>query len=197
VTRDGQPVGLPPRHADVLIHLVSHAGLIVSKDDLITAAWKDQFVGPNSLDTVVSDLRRQLGDWPDDGPLIETVRRRGVRFAAPVNREDRSTYGASLAAHLLSVEGLAIATRRLGDSSVPLELNDTARGAPVDLALARAALLAEAGRVEEGTALVADAIAPPDDPSAGWILPVEPLLNVLHAPAPWRVALAKLKARAM
>jgi DNA-binding winged helix-turn-helix (wHTH) protein/tetratricopeptide (TPR) repeat protein len=481
--RDGQPVGLPPRHTDVLIHLLSNAGRIVSKDDLITAAWKDQFVGPNSLDKVVSDLRRELGGWPGDGRLIETVRRRGVRFAAAVSREDRSTYEASLAPHLLSVEGrraletfstagaaegrakfeaavsaapthapahvglamacamefeatradaepdiatlalavkhafaacqldpnlaaassalafvlsraghrihalapylgaagvpavevkamnatavaaarqattiesgnwrndatlaaaawgeealgafrrvvsrvssfplayvmaariliarqqlaeaerelragaeaddlqrtargpfgaagvhllwgllrlaaddhaaadgaferelgfdneahlygreiaahawhakgalrlrtgnsraaadcfqhaiervpshplalagLAIAKRRLGDSSVPLELPDAARGAPVDLAIARAALLAEAGRVEEGAALVADAIAPPDDPSAGWILPVEPLLNVLHAPAAWRVALAKLKARAM
>jgi hypothetical protein len=51
--------------------------------------------------------------------------------------------------------------------------------------------------VGECAALVADAIAPHDHPSAGWILPVEPLLKVMHAPAAWRVALAKLKARAM
>jgi hypothetical protein len=39
------------------------------------------------------------------------------------------------------------------------------------------------------------AAAPPSN--AGWLLPVEPLLNVHAAPADWEPALARLSARAM
>ncbi|MEO8482136.1 MAG: transcriptional regulator [Acidobacteriota bacterium] len=99
--------------------------------------------------------------------------------------------------HPLAHAGLVIARRRSGNNVSPLELPDAARGGPADLALARAALLVEAGQPAEGAALVAEAVAPPEAPSAGWILPVEPLLDVMRAPDVWRVALARLRGRAM
>jgi hypothetical protein len=76
-------------------------------------------------------------------------------------------------------------------------LPDAARGAPVDLAMARGALLIEGGRVPEAVVLVTEAVAPPAAPRDGWFLPVEPLLGVMRAPDVWSAALAKVRARAM
>jgi DNA-binding winged helix-turn-helix (wHTH) protein len=56
----GEPVALSDRQADALLILVEHAGHIVSKDDLTLAGWKDVAVGDNSLEQVISSLRRQL-----------------------------------------------------------------------------------------------------------------------------------------
>jgi tetratricopeptide (TPR) repeat protein len=65
---------------------VSHAGHIVTKDALIEAAWQGVAVTDNSLEQVISSLRRTLGDASPAGATayIETLARRGYRFAAPV-----------------------------------------------------------------------------------------------------------------
>ncbi len=81
-----EPVALPDRHIDILLLLVSRPGQIVSKDELIEAAWKDVAVGDNSLEQAISSIRRKLGAAPDGSAYIETVARRGYRFGAPVAR---------------------------------------------------------------------------------------------------------------
>ena len=109
LSRDGEPLAIPDRHATILLRLVSHAGKIVSKDVLIDVAWKDVAVGDNSLEQAISSLRRTLGPAPDGAPYIETLARRGYRFRAPVARVPGRTDGAALdallAPHRAFIEG--------------------------------------------------------------------------------------------
>lgn len=87
LTKDGVPVAVADRHFDVLYYLLSHAGALVTKDDLVSAGWGDVAVTDNSLEQAISALRKALGPRHDGGPYIETVPRRGYRFGAAVERK--------------------------------------------------------------------------------------------------------------
>jgi DNA-binding winged helix-turn-helix (wHTH) protein len=107
----GEPVTLSDRHFEVLHHLVSRAGAVLSKDALVAAAWGDVAVTDNSLEQAVSALRRSLGAGANGRPFIETVPRRGYRFTAEVNRsaarETDAGLDALLAPHRAWIEGRA------------------------------------------------------------------------------------------
>jgi DNA-binding winged helix-turn-helix (wHTH) protein len=107
----GEPVAISDRQFDVLLLLASRAGQIVSKDDLLQAAWKDVAVGDNSLEQVVSSLRRLLAVHRADVAYIETVPRRGYRFGVPVAqmapRESDASLEGLLAPHRAFIEGRA------------------------------------------------------------------------------------------
>ena len=111
LTRGGQAVTLSDRHFEVLHHLVSHGGALLSKDALVEAAWGDVAVTDNSLEQAVSALRRVLGTTGDGRPLIETVPRRGYRFTAEVTRsvarQSDAMLDALLAPHRSWIEGRA------------------------------------------------------------------------------------------
>ncbi|MEP6918792.1 MAG: tetratricopeptide repeat protein, partial [Acidobacteriota bacterium] len=71
-------------------------------------------------------------------------------------------------------------------------------GAPlsVDHAFAGAALLVGRGDARAAAGLIEAALATAPPGSAGWLLPIEPLIHVGHAPEAWRPALAALHLRA-
>jgi DNA-binding winged helix-turn-helix (wHTH) protein len=106
LTASGEPVAISGRQLDVLLLLVTRAGQIVSKDDLLQVGWKDVAVGDNSLEQAISSLRRLLGTRH-----IETVPRRGYRFAVPVTRiarrESDAELDALLAPQRAFIEGVA------------------------------------------------------------------------------------------
>jgi DNA-binding winged helix-turn-helix (wHTH) protein/cytochrome c-type biogenesis protein CcmH/NrfG len=97
--RDGEPVPLNSRLADVLCALVSRAGQTLTKDQLIQAAWRDVAVTDNSLEQAISSLRRLLGSAAPH-QYIDTQARRGYRFVAPVTRIERRASDAALEALL-------------------------------------------------------------------------------------------------
>jgi DNA-binding winged helix-turn-helix (wHTH) protein len=109
--RDGEPVPISDRHVSVLAHLLAHAGTVVSKDALVTAAWGDVAVTDNSVEQAISTLRRAIGNASDGTPFIETMARRGYRFATSVtksaSRESDSALEALLAPHRAWLEGRA------------------------------------------------------------------------------------------
>ena len=84
VTRDGGVVDLTPKLLDLLIHLIDHAGELVTKEALLDALWPDANVTDNALTQAVSELRQALGDDAAAPHYIKTVARRGYRFVAPV-----------------------------------------------------------------------------------------------------------------
>ena len=49
LTRGSERVGLSPSEYEVLHLLVRRANVVLSKDDLIRAGWRDTAVGDNSL----------------------------------------------------------------------------------------------------------------------------------------------------
>jgi DNA-binding winged helix-turn-helix (wHTH) protein len=75
---------LTDRQSDVLACLIARRGEVVSKDELIETAWGGIAVTDNSLERVISDLRRLLGDTTQSPTFIQTVARRGYRFRAEV-----------------------------------------------------------------------------------------------------------------
>ncbi len=85
--RDGVTVELSPRELDVLHLLVERAPDLVTKDELIKAAWHDVAVGDSSLVKVVKQLRNHL-DPDDEERYIQTAVRRGYRWMVPLT-DDR------------------------------------------------------------------------------------------------------------
>jgi DNA-binding winged helix-turn-helix (wHTH) protein len=81
---DGAPLELAPRAFDALLMMISRPGELIEKAALMGALWPNVTVVENSLDQIVSRLRRALGDTSKDSPLIVTERGRGYRFVASV-----------------------------------------------------------------------------------------------------------------
>src|SRR5215472_11579291 len=84
LTRAGQRVALEPKALRVLTLLVSRAGRLVDKQELLELVWPNTFVEENTLTRTIGILRRELGDSPRESRVIETVPTRGYRFIAPV-----------------------------------------------------------------------------------------------------------------
>jgi len=79
--RGEQPVPLAPKTGELLVALLESRGRVVERTELIGQIWPDVESGEASLAVAISALRKALGDRPDGGPYIETLPRRGYRFA--------------------------------------------------------------------------------------------------------------------
>jgi DNA-binding winged helix-turn-helix (wHTH) protein len=81
--REGdREIKLRPKAFVVLRHLVEQAGRLLSKDELMAAAWPGVHVSDGSLVQCIREIRRALDD--DDQGCIKNVPGRGYLFAAPV-----------------------------------------------------------------------------------------------------------------
>src|ERR1700730_5479789 len=83
--RDQEIVALTPKVFDMLLTVVESSGEVVSKDSLMKKVWPDTFVEEGNLTQNISLLRKDLGEGQNGHQYIETVARRGYRFAAPVH----------------------------------------------------------------------------------------------------------------
>jgi TolB-like protein/tetratricopeptide (TPR) repeat protein len=84
--RDGAPVPVGYRALLLLTALLDRQGEIVSKSDLIDAAWQGASVEETNLSVQIAALRKLLGPPPDGGEWIATVARVGYRFVGAVAR---------------------------------------------------------------------------------------------------------------
>jgi DNA-binding winged helix-turn-helix (wHTH) protein/TolB-like protein/tetratricopeptide (TPR) repeat protein len=84
--RDQEVVPLTPKVFEILLVLVQADRHVVGKDDIMTKVWPDTFVEEGNLTQNISMLRKALGDGQDGQTFVETIPRRGYRFAALVNR---------------------------------------------------------------------------------------------------------------
>ncbi len=82
--REGEIVSLTPKAFDTLLVFVGKSQHVLEKDTLLQLIWPDTFVEEANLAVNVSLLRKVLGGRTDGGQYIETVPRRGYRFAASV-----------------------------------------------------------------------------------------------------------------
>jgi DNA-binding winged helix-turn-helix (wHTH) protein/TolB-like protein/Tfp pilus assembly protein PilF len=79
-----RPVPLTPKAFELLVFLVQNSGRLVTKDQIMRAVWPDSFVEEANLTVWISVLRRALGDREGGSHYIETVPKKGYRFAAEV-----------------------------------------------------------------------------------------------------------------
>lgn len=82
--RDGREVAVEPKAFAVLLEFLARPGQLRSRDDLLDAVWGHTCVTPGTLNRLVAQLRRALGDDSGNPRCIQTVHGLGYRFIAPV-----------------------------------------------------------------------------------------------------------------
>jgi DNA-binding response OmpR family regulator len=81
---DGDELALSRKEYDLLAELVTHAGEVVTREDLISRVWDENWFGSTkTLDVHVGWLRGKLGDDASSPRLLHTVRGVGFRFTGP------------------------------------------------------------------------------------------------------------------
>jgi two-component system, OmpR family, response regulator RegX3 len=80
----GEELQLARKEFDLLAELIRHAGQVVSREDLMSRVWDENWFGSTrTLDVHIRWLRRKLGDDPADPRYLATVRGVGFRFTGP------------------------------------------------------------------------------------------------------------------
>lgn len=77
-------VPLTPKAFDTLVALIERHDRVVDKSELMQVVWPDSFVEEANLSQTVFVLRKALGEDSDGRQFIDTIPRRGYRFAAEV-----------------------------------------------------------------------------------------------------------------
>ena len=88
VTLAGEELDLARKEYDLLNALVTRAGRVVTRDELMDEVWDENWFGSTkTLDVHIGWLRKKLGDDPSEPRYIHTVRGVGFRFSAPEEME--------------------------------------------------------------------------------------------------------------
>ena len=88
---DGVPRHVEPQVFDVLVHLVTARGRVVTKVELLDEIWGNRFVSESALTSRVKSVRQAVGDSGTEQRVIRTVHGRGYEFVATVVERASST----------------------------------------------------------------------------------------------------------
>ena len=105
--RGDEQVRMSQAQAAVLVHLVEHAGEVVSKDTLMHVGWPHTAVTENNLDQAISRLRRKFNGAGQATEYIKTIPHRGYRFAVVATTGYRAVREGILDEHLAPYRTLA------------------------------------------------------------------------------------------
>lgn len=74
VKRDGRLIELTPREYDLLLHLIKHPNLVLSREQLLDAVWGYDYYGDtNVVDVYIRYVRKKI-EQEYESTLIQTVR---------------------------------------------------------------------------------------------------------------------------
>ena len=82
--QEDQPILLRPKTFAVLRYLATHAGQLVTQEELLDTVWAKTIVSDTVLRSCIRELRTALGDDARQPRYIATVHRRGYRFIGQV-----------------------------------------------------------------------------------------------------------------
>lgn len=84
VTMRGEPIVLTRKEYEVLLLLLNHVGIVLTKEEIYRTVWKSSY-DPNSTNVVdqISSLRFKLGLDRKDTTYIQTIIGVGYRFGKP------------------------------------------------------------------------------------------------------------------
>lgn len=83
---EGHEQRLSRKAMEVLLCLVEEPGEVVSKETLFERVWEGRFTSDEVLTTVIYELRQALGDSARQPRYVETIRKRGYRLVAEVEK---------------------------------------------------------------------------------------------------------------
>ncbi|MGE0821249.1 MAG: AAA family ATPase [Candidatus Binatia bacterium] len=84
--RGTQMVTLTPKAFTVLRYLMDRPGQLVTKEELLNAAWPEVYVSDAALKVCIRRLRQSLGDASQVPRFIETIPWRGYRFIGHISQ---------------------------------------------------------------------------------------------------------------
>ena len=84
------PVEIGSRALEVLRVLVARPGDLLSRHEIMVAAWPGMVIDDNNLTIQIATLRRALDRGRTNDSCIQTIPGRGYRFVAPVTRVESS-----------------------------------------------------------------------------------------------------------
>lgn len=81
-SKNGKPVLLAAKEAELLRLLVNHRGQILARERILKQVWSEQqFITERTVDVHIAWLRQKLEDNPQSPKHILTVRGEGYRFS--------------------------------------------------------------------------------------------------------------------
>jgi len=84
VTKAGDQVELAAKEFDLLQMLMTNAGQVLKREEIMDEVWDPHWFGPTkTLDVHISWLRKKIEDDPTKPRYITTIRGVGFRFLAP------------------------------------------------------------------------------------------------------------------
>lgn len=83
--RDGEIIPLHAKAFDLFSFLVSNNGKIVTKEEILSSVWENQFVDESNLVVQISNLRKALGETKNSPRFLVTVPGKGYKFVADTN----------------------------------------------------------------------------------------------------------------
>lgn len=96
LSRNGVAIPIAPKVFTTLKILISNAGHLLEKQELMEAIWPNQFVEESNLTYNIKMLRKALGDAAAQPRFIETVPRSGYRFIAKIKERNAEYASAEL-----------------------------------------------------------------------------------------------------
>jgi DNA-binding winged helix-turn-helix (wHTH) protein/TolB-like protein len=115
---EGSPVPLTPKAFEILLVLVQNGSRLTTKEELMRKVWPNSFVEEANLTVNISALRKQLGETPAGQQYIETVPKKGYRFAVPVSELPANGHGSSALSAMPTAETAREAPAPRAESSV-------------------------------------------------------------------------------
>jgi DNA-binding response OmpR family regulator len=84
-TKGSEEIALTPREGEIVRHLRSHRGNVVTREQFLVQVWgyKSANVETRTVDNTLAALRKKIEDDPAEPRLILTVRGRGYRWGGP------------------------------------------------------------------------------------------------------------------
>lgn len=86
-------VKLEPRAMDLLVYLANAGERVVPTDELLRGVWQGRVFDDGIVYKRINQLRKALGDDPQQPTFIETIPKRGYRLIAAVARDDTAQAG--------------------------------------------------------------------------------------------------------
>ncbi len=86
------PVNLTLKEIELLCVLTESSGEVVTKEELMNKVWADSFVEESNLSRHIYCLRKKFKELGEAEGLIQTIPRRGYRFAGEIHEQDNGEF---------------------------------------------------------------------------------------------------------